>query len=136
MQQAVNLDEALASFEEPWSPRIVAQVNDYDIKVAHGAGEFVWHDHQDTDEFFLVTAGRLAIDLDDRDHSSRVVLDPGDVFVVPRGVRHRPVAEDGTRFLLLEPRGTVNTGDAGEAGTVGRPIQTGTPEGPPDDSRP
>lgn len=105
MQQPVNLEEAFASFDERWSPRIVAQVNDYDVKVVHVAGEFVWHDHQDTDEFFLVTAGRLAIDL-------------------PRGLRHRPVAEEGTRVLLLEPRGTVNTGDAEDAGTAGCPINT------------
>jgi mannose-6-phosphate isomerase-like protein (cupin superfamily) len=124
MRQAVNLEEAFASFDERWSPRIVAHVNDYDVKVVHVAGQFVWHDHQDTDEFFLVTAGRLAIELDDPDHPSRVVLNPGDVFVVPRGVRHRPVAEEGTRVLLLEPRGTVNTGDAGDAGTAGRPINT------------
>jgi mannose-6-phosphate isomerase-like protein (cupin superfamily) len=120
MQKVVSLEEAFGSFDERWSPRIIAQVNDYDLKVVHVAGEFVWHDHPGTDEFFLVTAGRLVIDLDDPDRPSQVVLGPGELFVVPRGVRHRPIADEGTRLLLLEPRGTVNTGEAHD-GTAGVP---------------
>jgi mannose-6-phosphate isomerase-like protein (cupin superfamily) len=116
----VNLDDSFARFDELWSPRIVAAVNDLDVKVVKADGEFLWHAHDDTDEFFLVTAGRLAIELD-RAGDEVVVLGPGELFVVPRGRRHRPVAEPGTRLVLLEPRGTVNTGDAG-GGTTGRAL--------------
>jgi mannose-6-phosphate isomerase-like protein (cupin superfamily) len=97
-------------------------VNAYDVKVAHVAGDFVWHDHPDTDELFLVTQGRLTIGLGDADQPSEVVLGPGDLYIVPRGMPHRPVAEEGTRVLLLEPRGTVNTGNTGADGTSGVPI--------------
>ncbi len=123
MEDVIGLDEAYALFDEPWSPRVVARVNDYDVKITHAVGEFVWHDHPDTDEFFLVTAGRLTISLDDPHQPRQVVLSPGDIYVVPRGVRHRPVADAGTRLLLLEPRGTVNTGDADRNGTPGLPHQ-------------
>lgn len=124
MQEVVNLEEAFDSFDEQWSPRIVAQINDYDVKIAHVAGEFVWHQHDDTDEFFLVTAGRLVIDLDGPDQPPNIELRPGDVYIVPRGVRHRPVADDGTRLLLLEPQGTVNTGAGVPEGTAGRPLDS------------
>jgi mannose-6-phosphate isomerase-like protein (cupin superfamily) len=122
MREVVNLDEVFASFEDRWSPRIVAAINDYDVKIVHVAGEFVWHDHADTDEFFLVLAGRLVIDLDHPALPSQVELTPGEVYVVPRGVAHRPVADEGTRLLLLEPRGTVNTGDSEADGTAGLPV--------------
>ena len=94
---------------------MVGTVNDHDVKVARVGGEFPEHAHDDTDEFFLVLAGTLHLDLPDR----TVTLHEGGTFTVPRGVRHRPRAEEGTRILMLEPRGTVNTGDAAQAGTTG-----------------
>lgn len=106
----VDLPSAYASFAgEIWSPRIAATVNDYDVKIANGDGPYVWHAHPDTDEFFLVVAGELTIELEDRDP---VVLGPLQLFTVPRGLRHRPSATPGTRVLFFEPRGTFNSGDA------------------------
>ncbi|TDT38948.1 cupin domain [Streptomyces sp. BK208] len=105
----VNLVDKLAQFSELWSQKRVAVVNDYEVKVAKLKGEFVWHTHEDTDELFLVIAGRLRIQLRDAD----VVLEPGELFVVPRGVEHCPVADEETAILLFEPKGTINTGDAG-----------------------
>jgi mannose-6-phosphate isomerase-like protein (cupin superfamily) len=113
----VSLDRAFESFTEIWSPRIVSRVNDYDVKIARGDGEFPEHDHPETDEFFLVLAGTLHLDLPDR----TVTLHAGEVFTVPRGMRHRPRAQDGARFLMFEPRGTVNTGDPA-TGTTGVPL--------------
>jgi mannose-6-phosphate isomerase-like protein (cupin superfamily) len=92
---------------KPWSPRTVATVNDYDVRVVHTRGEFTRHSHPETDEFFLVLRGRLTIRMDDGD----VELGPGQAFVVPRGVPHQPVSVDGAEVLLLEPSSTVNTGD-------------------------
>ena len=112
----VNLQEQFARFHDYWSPKIVASVNDYDVKLVKVRGEFVWHQHDETDEVFLVTAGQLRIQLQDRDD---VVLSPGELLVVPRGVRHRPVAGEETHLVLLESHATVNTGDAQRAGTVG-----------------
>jgi len=104
----VNLREKLASFSDHWSPRIVATFNDNDIMVVRVEGEFVWHAHPDTDDFFLVLEGELDIDLRDR----TVTLGPGELFVVPQGVEHRPAARRGeVRMLLLEPCGAPNTGD-------------------------
>ncbi|MEX0629469.1 MAG: cupin domain-containing protein [Chloroflexota bacterium] len=105
----VNLDEKLALFDDLWSPKIVAKLNDYDIQVAKAQGEFVWHEHADTDEFFLVLKGRLAIQMRD----GEVELGPGELFVVPKGVEHRPRADSAVEVLLIEPAGTVNTGNAG-----------------------
>jgi mannose-6-phosphate isomerase-like protein (cupin superfamily) len=112
----VNLAAQFGRFDDHWSPKIVTTLNDYDVKVVKVQGEFVWHQHDETDELFLVTAGQLRIHLEDRDD---VVLDAGELFVVPRGVRHRPVADAETHVVLLEPRDTVNTGDAERAGTAG-----------------
>jgi mannose-6-phosphate isomerase-like protein (cupin superfamily) len=112
----VNLQEQFARFDDHWSPKIVASVNDYDVKLVKVRGEFVWHQHDATDEVFLVTAGQLRIQLQDRDD---VVLNAGELFVVPRGVRHRPVAAEEAHLVLLEPHATVNSGDAGPVGTVG-----------------
>ena len=114
MPSAVNLRDKLARFHEHWSPRVVAQLNDYELKVVKVQGEFVWHRHADTDELFLVIDGRMAIELRD----GRVELGPGELYVVPRGVEHRPVATGECHVLLVEPRGTVNTGDAGGAYTA------------------
>jgi mannose-6-phosphate isomerase-like protein (cupin superfamily) len=112
----VNLQEQFARFDDHWSPKIVASVNDYDLKLVKAQGEFVWHQHDETDEVFLVVAGQLRIQLQDHDD---VVLNQGELFVVPRGVRHRPVAGEETHLVLLEPHATVNTGNAERAGTVG-----------------
>lgn len=112
--EPLHLDDVFAGFEQTWSPRVVGVVNDYDVKVARGDGEFPAHAHEDTDEFFLVLAGTLHLDLPDR----TVTLRSGGTFTVPRGVRHRPRAEAGTRLLMFEPRGTLNAGDADGVGGV------------------
>jgi len=104
-----NISAALATISEHWQPHRLTSVNDYDVKVVKIQGEFVWHTHPDTDELFLVISGQLTIQLRDRD----VVLGPNDVFVVPRGVEHCPMAANEVQALLFEPQGTVNTGDAG-----------------------
>jgi mannose-6-phosphate isomerase-like protein (cupin superfamily) len=106
----VSLTEALASFDALWSPRIVTRVNDYDVRIAKVAGEHVWHTHDGTDEFFLVLEGELHIALRDPDGRT-VVLPRGSVFVVPRGVEHRPTAPEGAAILLFEPTGTSTVGD-------------------------
>jgi mannose-6-phosphate isomerase-like protein (cupin superfamily) len=103
----INLAEKLAQFSEHWAPRTVSQLNDYDIMVVKVLGEFVWHAHPDTDDFFLVLQGRLTIRLRDRE----VTLSPGELFVVPRGVEHQPFAAEECHLLLIEPTGTPNTGN-------------------------
>ena len=114
MADKVNLRDALASFDGHWEPRIVAMLNDYKVLVVKVRDEFVWHKHDDTDDFFLVMSGRLTIQLRDRD----VILGPGELFVIPKGVEHCPKADEETHVLLIEPRDTVNTGDAGGDKTV------------------
>jgi mannose-6-phosphate isomerase-like protein (cupin superfamily) len=104
-----NVLAALSTISEHWQPHRLVSVNDYDVKVVKIQGEFVWHTHPDTDELFLVISGELTIQLRDRD----VVLGPNDVFVVPKGVEHCPKAVDEVQAILIEPSGTVNTGDAG-----------------------
>lgn len=104
----INLAEKLATVREHWSPKTIGDLNDYELKVVKVQGEFTWHQHADTDEFFLVIEGRLTIRLRDRE----VVLDPGELFVVARGVEHCPYSEGETQILLIEPKGVVNTGDA------------------------
>lgn len=115
---ALNLAQLLGRFEEHWSPKKIADLNDYEIKLVKVEGEFVWHSHPETDELFLVISGRLTIALRDRD----VALEPGELFVVPRGVEHCPRAESETAALLIEPRGVVNTGTAG--GDLTAEVQT------------
>ena len=105
----VNLREKLALFSEHWSPKIVAQLNDYHLKVVKIQGEFVWHKHEETDEVFLVLEGEMSILLRD----GRVDMKAGYLYVVPRGVEHKPVAAQECHVLLVEPAGTINTGDAG-----------------------
>jgi mannose-6-phosphate isomerase-like protein (cupin superfamily) len=107
MQDKVDLAAKLATFSEYWSPRTVAQINDYDVMVVKVQGEFVWHKHDETDDSFLVLKGELDIQL--RDHT--VTLRPGELFVVPKGIEHRPVARNEVHMLLIEPSGTPNTGD-------------------------
>jgi mannose-6-phosphate isomerase-like protein (cupin superfamily) len=109
VEDKVNLAAKLAGFDEPFSPKIVGELNDYKLELVKAKGEFVWHSHPDTDDFFLVLAGRLTIQLRDRD----VELGPGELFVVPRGVEHCPKADEEAHVLLIEPIGTPNTGDAG-----------------------
>ncbi len=105
----MNLAEALERFDERFSPRIIGYLNDYKLQLVKMEGEFVWHSHPETDDFFLVLSGRLTIQLRDRD----VELGPGELFVVPRGVEHCPRATEEAHVLLIEPRDTLNTGDAG-----------------------
>ncbi len=107
----VNLEAKLSTFTEHWQPRTVAQFNGHDIMVVKAQGEFVWHKHDDTDDFFLVLKGDLAIEMRDRS----VRLGPGELFVVPRGVEHRPVAQKEVHLLLIELSGTPNTGDPATA---------------------
>src|SRR4051812_10565375 len=111
---AVDLRAKLDLFSEHWSPKLVARLNDYEVKLVRIKGEFVWHTHEDTDELFLVIDGELTIQLRDRD----VTLGPGQLFVLPRGVEHCPRADGEVSALLLEPAGVVNTGEPGGAQTA------------------
>ena len=116
--QVVNLREKLGKFEEHWSPRVVAEMNDYQFKVVKLKGEFVWHQHEDTDEAFLVIEGEMEIGFRDR----TVTLGAGEMFVVARGVEHITRAAGECHALILEPRGVVNTGDAGGALTAANDV--------------
>ncbi|MBG6464010.1 cupin domain-containing protein [Pseudomonas aeruginosa] len=107
--QAINFAAKLALFDDRWQPRVIAQMNDYQFKLVKSEGDFVWHSHADTDETFIVLAGRLRIDFRD----GAVHLGPGEMYVVPRGVEHKPFAEGEVRMLLVEPCGVRNTGDQG-----------------------
>lgn len=107
--QAINLTEKLGKFSEYFSPRVVARMNDYYFKLSKFQGDFVWHSHADTDETFIVLEGEMAIDFRD----GRVVLREGEMLVVPKGVEHKPYAEKECHLMLIEPVGTINTGDAG-----------------------
>ena len=107
----VNLARKLATFSEHYEPRTIGQFNGHDLMVVKVKGPFVWHKHDDTDDFFLVLKGRLRIELRD----GNVELGPGDLYVVPKGVEHRPVADEEAHILLIEPTGTPNTGDAATA---------------------
>jgi mannose-6-phosphate isomerase-like protein (cupin superfamily) len=105
--QSIDLQEKLTKFSEHWSPKIIARMNDYHFKVVKVRGEFVWHDHSETDEVFIVLKGQLEIQFRD----GNVFLNEGEMFVVPKGVEHRPVANEECHILLVEPAGTVNTGE-------------------------
>jgi mannose-6-phosphate isomerase-like protein (cupin superfamily) len=109
MNQKVHLAEKFTLLDGPYQPGIVGYINDYKLQVVKVIGPFVWHKHEDTDDFFLVISGHLTIHLRDRD----IELDPGELFVVPRGVEHCPDATEETLVLLIEPDGTPNTGDTG-----------------------
>ena len=108
MLNKVNLDEKLAAFSDYWAPRTITQFNDCDVMVVKVQGQFTWHRHAETDDFFLVLKGVLDIELRDR----TITLHPGELFVVPRGVEHRPQATGEVHLLIIEPTGTPNTGDA------------------------
>jgi|SRR5215216_1436853 len=105
----INFREKLAKFSEHWSPKVIAHMNDYQFKLVKIQGEFVWHSHGETDDVFIVLDGAMSIELRD----GRVDLKAGEMFVVPKGVEHKPVAEGECQLLLVEPVGTINTGDAG-----------------------
>jgi mannose-6-phosphate isomerase-like protein (cupin superfamily) len=109
MHQAINLSEKLGRITEHWQPRVVAELNDYQFKLVKIEGDFVWHSHADTDEAFIVVEGELRIDF--RDGS--VTLGPGELYVVKKGVEHKPFAAREVKLMLIEPRGVTNTGDAG-----------------------
>ncbi|MGF6859299.1 cupin domain-containing protein [Paraburkholderia sp. CI3] len=105
--KTINLLDKISQIDDHWQPRVVAEMNDYQFKVVKIVGDFVWHRHADTDETFIVLAGRLRIDFRDRS----IELFPGEMAVVPKGVEHKPYAESEVKLLLIEPRGVVNTGD-------------------------
>lgn len=107
--QAINLQQKLALIDEHWSPRVVAEMNDYQFKVVRIEGDFIWHSHADTDEAFFVLEGQLRIDFRD----GHVLLQAGELYVVPRGVEHKPYAAQEVQMMLIEPRGVLNTGEEG-----------------------
>lgn len=113
-EAALNFNTKLAKFSDHWSPKVIAQMNDYHFKLAKIQGEFVWHSHAETDEVFIVLRGEMRIALRD----GEVEMRAGEMFVVPKGVAHKPIAERECHILLVEPAGTVNTGDAGGEMTV------------------
>ena len=105
----INLKEKLSKFSEHWSPRIIAEMNDYQFKLVKIKGDFVWHNHDDTDEVFIVLEGEMKIEFKDE----TVELKKGEMFVVPKGVEHKPYSDKECKIMLVEPKGVVNTGDAG-----------------------
>ncbi|TVT80888.1 cupin domain-containing protein [Pseudomonas sp. H3(2019)] len=107
--QSLNFANKLAQINEHWSPRVIAEMNDYQFKVVKLLGDFIWHDHQDTDETFIVLEGQLRIDFRD----GQVLVSQGEMYVVPKGVEHKPFAEQEVRLLLIEPKGVLNTGSEG-----------------------
>lgn len=114
MTGVVNLEAALSRITEHWHPQVIAELNGQHVKLAKLDGEFVWHHHDDEDELFFVIRGRLVMELRDRS----VTINPGELFVVPRGVEHRPVAPEEVHLMLFEPAGTVNTGNVRNERTV------------------
>ena len=107
--EAINFSDKLSLFDDRWQPRVIAEMNDYQFKIVKIEGDFIWHDHPDTDETFIVLDGELRIDFRD----GAVTVGAGEMFVVPKGIEHKPYAEREVRMLLIEPRGVKNTGDAG-----------------------
>ncbi len=114
----INFQQKLALFSEQWKPKVIAEMNDYQFKLVKIQGEFVWHSHAETDEVFMVIEGALRLEFRD----GKVELKAGEMYVVPKGVEHRPVAEQECMMMLIEPRGTVNTGDAGGAMTAANDV--------------
>ena len=112
--QSLNLNDKLQQLNEHWSPRVIAEMNDYQFKVVKLLGEFIWHDHQDTDETFIVLEGQLRIDFRD----GQVLVNAGEMYVVPKGVEHKPFAEQEVSLMLIEPRGVLNTGAEGGVRTA------------------
>lgn len=106
--EAINFKEKFTKFNEHWSPRVIAQMNDYQFKLVKVKGEFVWHEHPDTDEVFIVIEGTLVIEFRD----GEVTLESGEMFVILKGVEHKPVAENECKIMIVEPKGVINTGDS------------------------
>lgn len=109
LQEVINFEQKFELFSELWSPKIIASMNDYHLKLVRVKGDFTWHDHKETDEVFIVLEGTLRIDLE-KDYK---YINAGELFVVPRGIVHKPFAENECKILLIEPAGTINTGEAG-----------------------
>lgn len=107
--KSINFNDKLSKFDEHWSPKVIAEMNDYQFKLVKVLGEFVWHDHPDSDEVFIVFEGTLDIEF----REGKVTLQAGEMYVIPKGVEHRPIAESECKIMLIEPKGIVNTGDAG-----------------------
>ena len=114
----INLLDKFGLFSDRWQPKVIAEMNDYQLKIVKVEGDFVWHDHEATDEAFMVIEGELRIDFRD----GAVRIRPGELFVVPKGVEHKPFAEKETKVLLIEPRGVVNTGEAGGEETAANEV--------------
>jgi mannose-6-phosphate isomerase-like protein (cupin superfamily) len=112
--KVINFSEKFRMFSEKWSPRIIARMNDYHFKLVRVEGDFTWHDHKETDEVFIVLEGTLRIDF----RGSQVILNEGEMYVVPKGKEHKPFAEKECRMLVIEPAGTINTGEAGGSQTA------------------
>ena len=116
--KAINLDEKFGLFTEQWQPKVIAEMNDYQFKIVKLRGDFIWHDHKDTDETFIVIEGDLRIDFRD----GAVHIGPGEMFVVPKGVEHKPFAEGEVKLMLIEPRGVRNTGEEGGERTAANDV--------------
>lgn len=116
--QSINLGQKFALFDEQWQPKVIAEMNDYQFKIVKLQGDFIWHDHKDTDETFIVIEGDLRIDFRD----GAVEVSAGEMFVVPRGVEHKPYAENEVKLLLIEPRGVPNTGHEGGERTAANDV--------------
>lgn len=115
---SINFGQKLGLFDEQWQPKVVAEMNDYQFKVVKLRGDFIWHDHQDTDETFIVIEGNLRIDFRD----GAVNVSAGEMFVVPKGVEHKPYAEKEVKLILIEPRGVLNTGGEGGERTAANDV--------------
>ncbi len=113
-RRSINLEQKFGLFSEQWQPKVIAEMNEYQFKIVRLEGDFVWHSHEDTDEAFIVLDGALRIDFRD----GAVTLGSGEMYVVPRGVEHKPYAEREVKLMLIEPRGVANTGDQGGARTA------------------
>ena len=116
--KAINLGEKFELFTEQWQPKVIAEMNDYQFKIVKLQGDFIWHDHKDTDETFIVIEGTLRIDFRD----GAVEIGPGEMFVVPKGVEHKPFAEHEVKLMLIEPRGVKNTGEQGGERTAANDV--------------
>ena len=116
--EAINFEQKFGRFDEHWQPKVVAEMNDYQFKIVKLKGDFIWHDHKDTDEAFIVIDGALRIDFRD----GAVHLSEGEMFVVPKGVEHKPYAEHEVKLMLIEPRGVLNTGHEGGDRTAGNDV--------------
>ena len=108
MMDTINLKEKMDKFSDHWSPKVIAELNDYQFKLVKIQGEFVWHNHPDTDEVFIVLEGNMKIEFE----NDTIELNEGEMLVVPKGIQHKPIADNECKIMLVEPRGVVNTGDA------------------------